>query len=51
MAKHSTHKASSNGKREALARKAKRAVKYATAELNVDYIMSTLDRPMVGRMA
>lgn len=47
MAKHGTFKASPNGRREAMARKAKRAVKYATAELDVERIMSTLDRPLV----
>lgn len=47
MARYGTHKASTNGKREAMARKAKRAIKYATAELDVDAILSTLDRPLV----
>lgn len=47
MAKHGTRKASNDGKRQSMARTAKRAMKYATAELDVDYILSTLDRPLV----
>lgn len=46
MSKHGTFKRSTEGKRSSLARKAQRAVKYATAELDVDRILSTLDRPL-----
>lgn len=44
MAKHGTYKRTTNGKRETLARKSKRALKYATADF--DTILSGLDRPL-----
>ena len=34
MAKHATHKRTSHGKRETLARKARRAAKYAVREID-----------------
>lgn len=46
MAKHATRKTGMAGKSGTLARKARRAVKYATAELDVERILSTLDSPL-----
>lgn len=51
MSKHSTRKAGSAGKASTMARKAKRATKFATAPLDIERIMSTLDRPLMARVA
>lgn len=46
MARHNDHKSTTTGKRLTLARKARRAVKYASTPINIeDLILST------GRMA
>lgn len=47
MAKYSNRKTSTRGRTETLTRRASRAVKYATQPLDVEAILSTLDRPLV----
>jgi hypothetical protein len=46
MAQHRTHKSSLRGKSATISRRAQRAVKYATQPLDVERILSTLDRPL-----
>lgn len=46
MAKHNTHKASARGKAQTLARRAKRAAKYATRE--IDFTSLDLSRGLTA---